>query len=85
MRGAVDLEGVNKLVTAMAYHRLGDPTKPRALLDEAMRWIQDKEARRGNGVVSIASTNWVPTYVYLREAEALIPHNPIFPADPFAP
>ena len=38
-----------------------------------------------NGAVNIASTNWVPAHVYLREAEALIPHDPIFPDDPFAP
>ena len=79
------LEGVNKLVLAMAYHRLGDPTKPRASLDEALKWIRQKEAGRVNGAVVVPSTNWVPTYVYLREAEALILHDPIFPDDPFAP
>jgi serine/threonine protein kinase len=76
--------GERLFVTAMACERLGDAATARAWLDRGRTWIQAKGSRRTNGAVTIPSTDWGPAHVYLREAEAVILLDPIFPADPFA-
>jgi tetratricopeptide (TPR) repeat protein len=74
-----------KLAMAMAYHRLGEAAKARALLDEVRAMFEKAKKRRVRGAVMVPSTDWAPAHVYLHEAEARILYDPIFPADPFAP
>ncbi len=76
--------GVTKLGLGMAYHRLGETKKARVLLEEGRRWVKQAQGSRVDGSVSVPPIEWVTTQVYLREAEALILYDPIFPADPFA-
>ena len=73
--------GEKKFVLAMAYQRLGETQKARVLLDEGRAWF---DQNRIGGVATRPSPDWVTTHVYHREAEALILHDPVFPADPFA-
>jgi WD40 repeat protein len=78
-----DRKTQNRLVLAMAYHRLVEATKARALLDEVAEMWNTIEAEKVDGAVSIPATDWLPLQVYRREAEALILDGG-FPADPFA-
>jgi tetratricopeptide (TPR) repeat protein len=78
------IRGEKSLVLAMAYQRLGEATKARALLEEGRKWVKQLQASRGSDPVITAPTDWVTTHAYLREAEALIVYDPAFPADPFA-
>jgi tetratricopeptide (TPR) repeat protein len=74
----------NRLVLAMAHHRLGHAAPARALLEEVERWWKDIEAARTEGAVEVVTTDWLPLQLLRREAEALIRYDPVFPADPFA-
>jgi WD40 repeat protein len=62
----------NRLVLAMAYHRLGRAKHARALLDEVRRWWDGIEAARTDGAVTMPPTDWLPLQLLRREAEALI-------------
>jgi hypothetical protein len=62
----------NRLVLAMAYHRLGQAKQARALLDEVRRWWDGLEAARTDGAVTMPLTDWLPLQLLRREAEALI-------------
>ena len=79
-----DTVGEKKLVLGMAYQRLGETKKARVLLDEGRTWVKEARGSGVSGAADQAPTDWVTTQVYLREAEALILYDPIFPADPFA-
>jgi hypothetical protein len=52
------------------------------MLDDVRSWFKRVEAARG--AVNFAATDWLPLQLLLREAEALILYDPVFPADPFA-
>jgi WD40 repeat protein/tetratricopeptide (TPR) repeat protein len=73
----------NRLVLAMAYHRLGQATEARASLDEVQRWWDGLEAARADGAVTMPLTDWLPLQLLRREAEALILGGPICPVDKF--
>jgi len=75
----------NRLVLAMAHHRLGDAAQSRALLDEVGRWWKGVEVTKTDGAVAVPVTDWLSLQLLRREAEAVILYDPIFPADPFAP
>jgi Flp pilus assembly protein TadD len=74
----------NPLVLAMAHYRLGRAAQARALLDEVERWWKEIDATRIDGAVAARTVDWLPLQLLRREAEALILHDPAFPADPFA-
>jgi WD40 repeat protein/tetratricopeptide (TPR) repeat protein len=74
---------LNNLVLALAYHRLGQEPKARALLDEAEQWWKGVEAAK-NQSTALVLTDRVSFELLLREAEAVILYDPNFPADPFA-
>jgi WD40 repeat protein len=57
---------------AMAHHRLGEEEQARAVL---ARLLEIPDQPRG--------TNDADSLGLVHEAEALIPHDPVFPADPF--
>ena len=78
-----DRKAQNRLVLAMAYQRLGESTKARALLSEVAEMWNIIEAEKDDGAVSMPATDWLPLQIYRREAEALI-LDAGFPADPFA-
>jgi WD40 repeat protein/tetratricopeptide (TPR) repeat protein len=62
----------NRLVLAMAHHRLGHAAQARALLDEVARWWKALEAARTDGAVTMPLTDWLPLQLFRREAETLI-------------
>ncbi len=74
----------NRLVLAMAHHRLGNVAQSHASLDEVERWWKGVEATKTDGAVDMTATDWLPLQLLRREAEAMILYAPIFPADPFA-
>jgi hypothetical protein len=78
-----DRKAQNRLVLAMAYQRLGESTKARALISEVAEMWNIIEAEKVDGAVSMPTTDWLPLQIYRREAEALI-RDAGFPADPFA-
>ena len=61
---------------AMAHHRLGHH-------DDARRWLVRLRTRQRS---ASAAQFWDEREIYLlrSEAEAVVPYDPIFPADPFA-
>jgi WD40 repeat protein/serine/threonine protein kinase/tetratricopeptide (TPR) repeat protein len=71
----------NRLVLAMAYHRLGQPKEARALLDEVNRWWNGLLAARTDGAVTMPPTDWLPLQLLRREAEGLILGGAICPVD----
>jgi tetratricopeptide (TPR) repeat protein len=71
----------NRLVLAMAYHRLGRPQDARALLDEVKRWWSGLLAARTDGAVTMPPTDWLPLQLLRRETEALILGGAICPVD----
>jgi tetratricopeptide (TPR) repeat protein len=73
----------NRLVLAMAQHRLGHSQQSRALLAEVERWWAGIEAARVNGAVAMPLTDWLSLQLFRREAQALILGAPLCPADPF--
>jgi hypothetical protein len=70
----------NRLVLAMAHHRLGHAAQARALLDEVARWWDGLEAARIDGAVTMPLTDWLPLQLFRREAVALILGCPNCPA-----
>ncbi len=74
----------NRLVLAMAHHRLRHTAQSRALLDEVERWWKGVEDAKTGGAVAFALTDWLPLQVLRREAKALVLYDPVFPANPFA-
>ena len=80
---------LNWPVLALAYKRLGNVQESRKWLSQA----QDLVDRNGRGRLNHNSllidpfetvVSWLELMVWLREAEASILYDPIFPADPFA-
>jgi WD40 repeat protein/serine/threonine protein kinase/tetratricopeptide (TPR) repeat protein len=67
----------NRLVLAMAHHRLGQTTQSRDLLNEVTRWWDGLEAAKADGAVTMPLTDWLPLQLFRREAEALILGAPI--------
>jgi tetratricopeptide (TPR) repeat protein len=74
----------NRLVLAMAHHRLGYAAPARALLEEVEGWWKAVEAGKIDGAVAFSTTDWLPLQLLRREAEALIRYDAVFPDDPFA-
>jgi hypothetical protein len=74
----------NRLVLAMAHHRLGHVAQSRALLDQVVRWWDGLEAAKADGAVAMPLTDWLPLQLLRRQAAALIMGDPICPADPSA-
>jgi WD40 repeat protein/tetratricopeptide (TPR) repeat protein len=74
----------NRLLLAMAHHRLGHVMQARAILDEVRTWWGAALATEAEGPVAMPTTDWLPLQLLRREAEALILFDPVFPDDPFA-
>ncbi len=73
------------VVKAIAYQRSGLPTEARRELDETRRLVEaSKFDPRHEGLYHDSWHDWMRIQILLREAEALILHDPIFPANPFA-
>ncbi len=78
------------LFLAMANHRLGHEAEARRELDAARKPLDGLGGIYGagnssrGGLMNYGWTEWVCATIVLREAEALIVYDPIFPADPFA-
>jgi serine/threonine protein kinase len=76
---------LNDPVRAIVCHRLGRHAEARAALEKARQWAARNEKL---GPPDLADTNlvgdWYRHLILLREAEALIVYDPVFPADPFA-
>ena len=81
-----------RLFLAMAHQRLGQGAEARRELDVVRKGPDVLRHDRNFGVPELASgelmsygwTELVIATIVLREAEALIVYDPIFPADPFA-
>jgi WD40 repeat protein/tetratricopeptide (TPR) repeat protein len=71
----------NRLVLALAHHRLGHAAQSRALLDEVKHWWDGLEAARTEGAVTMPLTDWLPLQLFRREAEALILGASLLPAE----
>ena len=80
------------LFLAMAHQRLGQVAETRRELDAGRKrleglghvfWHGPREVASG-GPLDYGWTEWVIATLVLREAEALIVYDPVFPADPFA-
>jgi len=82
--GTAERTAQNRLVLAMAYQRLGNVAKARALLGEVRQWWNSVEASKIDGAVSMLTPDWLCVQILRSEAEALILQDPDFPADPFA-
>jgi hypothetical protein len=83
---------LNDPVRAIVCHRLGRHAEARAALEKARQWA-DQNAKKGppdekTGPPNVSNTdyvgNWYRHMILLREAEALIVYDPVFPADSFA-
>jgi WD40 repeat protein/tetratricopeptide (TPR) repeat protein len=74
----------NSLVLAMAHQRSSRAAQARAQLADVHRYWKRLEAARTDDAVSMPTVDWLPVQLLRREAEAMILHDPIFPADPFA-
>jgi hypothetical protein len=72
------------LALALAYLSEGEAAKARAWLDKGRAWIVAYQKVRRDDLDAVLPTDWGPAHVYLREAEARILYDPLFPADPFA-
>jgi serine/threonine protein kinase/tetratricopeptide (TPR) repeat protein len=84
---------LNDPVRAIVCHRLGRYAEARSALEKARQWA-DQNDKKGppdakTGPPNVSNTdylgNWYRHIILLREAEALIVYDPVFPADPFAP
>ncbi len=77
----------NWLGLALAHHHLGHAALARRWYKQASDWIDQRQRQRAGGSVAYvlpgSLTDWVEILVLRREAEALIIHDPVFPADPF--
>ena len=81
---ATDPDLANGLMLAMAQMRLGHTQAARDTIRKFQQALERVEGAKTDGAVSLSTTDWLPTQVLRREAEALILYDPIFPADPFA-
>jgi serine/threonine-protein kinase len=81
---------VAQLFLAMAHQRLGQMTEARRELDAGRNLVEGLRGRyttkesTGEELMNYGWTEWVIATIVLREAEALIVYDPVFPADPFA-
>ena len=85
------VRALSQLFLAMAHQRSGHEAEARRALDAARplfdflgRSDLSRDSPRGE-LMSYGWTEWVIATIVLREAEALIVYDPIFPADVFAP
>jgi WD40 repeat protein/tetratricopeptide (TPR) repeat protein/predicted Ser/Thr protein kinase len=62
----------NRLVLAMAHHRLGDTARARALLDEVIGWWDTVAGDEAGGPVPLSAAGWMSLNIFRREAEAFI-------------
>jgi serine/threonine protein kinase len=80
---------LNDPVRAIVCHRLGRHAQARAALERARQWAARNEKKGPPNLNSSFNSldlvgDWYRHLILLREAEALIVYDPIFPADPFA-
>jgi WD40 repeat protein/tetratricopeptide (TPR) repeat protein len=80
---AVEGKAQNRLILAMAHHRLGNRTRARALLDGVIGWWSTLEDDELGGRPALSAAGWMSLNVYRREAEALVEDRG-FPTSPFA-
>jgi hypothetical protein len=77
---------LNEPVRAIVCHHLGRHAEARSALEKARQWADQNEKK---GPPDLTALNylgdWYRHLILVREAEALIVYDPIFPADPFAP
>jgi hypothetical protein len=82
---------VAQLFLAMAHQKLGQVTEARRELAAGRNLVEYLRTRyttkesTGEELMNYGWTEWVIADVILREAEALIVYDPVFPSDPFAP
>jgi tetratricopeptide (TPR) repeat protein len=74
----------NRLVLALAYQWRGNLPQARVELEEVTKWWEGLEAAKTGDAIAMSTTDWLPLQVLRREAEAVVLHDPVFPADPFA-
>jgi hypothetical protein len=76
---------LNDPVRAIVCHRLGRLAEARSALGKARRWADQNEKKGPPDLTDLDYVgDWYRHLILLREAEALIVYDPIFPADPFA-
>ena len=76
---------LNDPVRAIVCHRLGRQAEARSALDKARQWADQNEKKGPPDLTALEYVgDWYRHLILLREAEALIVYDPIFPADPFA-
>jgi tetratricopeptide (TPR) repeat protein len=77
---------LNDPVRAIVCHRLGRHAEARSALEKARQWADQNEKKGPPDVTGTLDYvgNWYRHLILLREAEALIVYDPVFPADPFA-
>jgi tetratricopeptide (TPR) repeat protein len=77
---------LNDPVRAIVCHHLGRHADARSALEQARRWANQLEKKGPPDATELHTVgDWYKHLIFLREAEALIVYDPIFPADPFAP
>ena len=81
---AADPDLANGLMLAMAQMLLGHSQAARDSMRKFQQALERVEGAKTDGAVSLSTTDWLPTQLLRREAEALILYDPVFPADPFA-
>jgi tetratricopeptide (TPR) repeat protein len=76
---------LNDPVRAIVCHRLGRHAEARSALEKVRRWADQNEKKGPPDLADLEYVgDWYRHLILLREAEALIVYDPIFPADPFA-
>jgi tetratricopeptide (TPR) repeat protein len=83
---------LNDPVRAIVCHRLGRHAEARSALAKAKQWADqnekkgppDLENKRVFSLPLLLLGDWYRHLILLREAEALIVYDPVFPSDPFA-
>jgi eukaryotic-like serine/threonine-protein kinase len=75
---------LNWLGLALAHHRLGDDGAARRWLTRAETYLGRTPPAAFAEAGAMFMTDWLEAMVLRREAEALIPRDAPFPADPFA-
>jgi tetratricopeptide (TPR) repeat protein len=75
----------NWLVLAMASQRSGRTDDARAWWGKANGWFVERPTSDFRPPAGIHADHWLELLVLRREAEAVVLHDPAFPADPFAP
>ncbi len=79
---AIQFKIAIELFRAMAEARLGQNDSARARLDGARRALLESAPPAAD--LGAGWHDWLICQIALREAEALILYDPVFPADPFA-